>query len=105
MRITSMSIGARSGWGRDLEEWGRFVNLRRVVNPPRAGPIDNRPQVANCCQPALHFSSKQELQRELDLPRGRGRVGQGPRRAAEIAARENDLVRVREVRVIENIES
>src|SRR5205814_9041275 len=26
---------------------GQVVNLRRVVNPPRVGPINNRPQVDN----------------------------------------------------------
>ena len=48
--------------------------------------------------------SKQKLQRELDLPRGSGRVGKGSRRGADAGAREIDLSRVREICVIENIE-
>src|SRR6266849_466906 len=48
--------------------------------------------------------SEQELQRELDLPRGRGRVGKAPRRGAEAVARENDLGRVLEIWVVEKIE-
>src|SRR5436190_15103138 len=51
---------------------------------------------------------EQELQRELDLPRGRGRTGNLAGRLAVTvvrgAALENDPIRVREIRVIENIE-
>ena len=48
--------------------------------------------------------SKKQLQRELDLPRARGCVGDLPCRRAETGARENDLVRDREIGVVERIE-
>src|SRR2546428_6524686 len=52
--------------------------------------------------------SEQELQRELDLPRGCGRIGNLAGRLAIAvvrgAALEDDPIRVREIRVIENIE-
>ena len=48
--------------------------------------------------------SKKQLQRELDLPRARGCVGDLPCRRAETGTRENDLVRNREIGVVENIE-
>src|SRR3989441_2358740 len=48
--------------------------------------------------------SKQELQRKLDLPRRRCRICNDPTRRAVLGALENDLIRVREIRVIENIE-
>src|SRR5713226_5050842 len=48
--------------------------------------------------------SEQELQRELDLPRGRGRGPNGARRGADFGAREDDLDWVLEIGVIEKIE-
>ena len=45
-----------------------------------------------------------DLQRELDLSRGRGRLFNHARRWADSSARKNDLVRGREIGVIENIE-
>src|SRR5438067_2399189 len=47
--------------------------------------------------------SKQELQRELDLPRGRGR-GNDPRGRAIVIARENDWVGRRKVGMVEEVE-
>jgi len=51
-----------------------------------------------------HYAVEQELQRELDLPRGRGRLSDHACRWADRSARKNDLVRVREIGVIENVE-
>src|SRR5438093_4041660 len=48
--------------------------------------------------------SKQELQRELDLTRRCRRAVNGPDRGAVLGARENHLIRVCEIGVIENIE-
>ena len=53
---------------------------------------------------ASRAESKQELQRELDLPRGRGGICNDPTRRAVGVAQENDFVREREIGVIENIE-
>src|SRR5438093_3871673 len=50
------------------------------------------------------FISEQQLQRELDLTRCRGGLGNNAPRRTVGAARENNLVRVGEIRVIENIE-
>src|SRR5437867_11260472 len=47
---------------------------------------------------------KYDLQRELNLARGRGRLFNHARRWADSSARKNDLVRGREIGVIENIE-
>src|SRR5439155_13027203 len=47
---------------------------------------------------------KQQLQRKLDLPRGRGRSCNDRARGAVFAALEKNLVRVREIGVIHNIE-
>src|SRR5438132_5903704 len=52
----------------------------------------------------LARTSENQLQRELDLSRGRGRICNDPTRRAVIAARENNLIRVREIGVIQNIE-
>src|SRR5712692_8364902 len=48
--------------------------------------------------------SKQELQRELELPRGPIHLRDETRRGADVGAIENDLSGVREIGVIENIE-
>src|SRR2546426_12344421 len=52
--------------------------------------------------------SEQQLQRELDLPRGRGRIGNLAGRLAIAVVRgvalEDDPIRVREIRAIEHIE-
>src|SRR2546428_7606179 len=48
--------------------------------------------------------SEQQLQRELDLPRGRCGVCDDPARGAVVGALENNLIRVREIGVIQNIE-
>src|SRR5260370_20877067 len=50
-------------------------------------------------------SSEQELQRELNLPRGVGRLGDHPRRRAEISAREGHGIGQREVCAIQHVES
>ena len=49
--------------------------------------------------------SEHELQRELDLARGRGGAGDDPCRGVDGAPREHNRVRFRKVRVIENVES
>src|SRR5439155_23662902 len=70
--------------------------------------------VKTCCPLPLrdgfapHLSqgevSEYELQSELDLPRGRGRLGNHAGRGANFIAVENDLIGVREIGVIENVE-
>ena len=49
-------------------------------------------------------ASEQQLERELDLPRGRGGSCNDSARGAVLGALENNLIRVREIRVIQNIE-
>src|SRR5712691_1393139 len=61
-----------------------------------------RPSVKSV-QSAAHFS-EQQLQRELYLPRGRGRVCNDATRGTVLGALENNLIREREIGVIENIE-
>src|SRR6266702_1783446 len=51
------------------------------------------------------IASKHELQRKLNLSRGGGRRRDRPGRGAIGVTRENHLVRVREIGVIENIEN
>src|SRR2546427_13141168 len=51
----------------------------------------------------LHFLELQ-LQRKLDLPRGRGGRCNDPARGAVVGALENNFIRIAEVRVIQNIE-
>src|SRR5881628_377038 len=57
---------------------------------------------------SLNLSSEHQLQRELELPRGGGRIGNLSGRLAVTVvgavALEDNLIREREIRVIENIE-
>src|SRR5437764_419120 len=48
--------------------------------------------------------SEHQLQRELDLPRCRGRIGDDAGRRTVVGPCEHDLIRIREIRVIEDIE-
>ncbi len=50
-----------------------------------------------------HSISEQQLQHELDLPRGRCCPVNGPARGAVVVALEHDLIGVRKIGVIENI--
>src|SRR5436189_522247 len=52
----------------------------------------------------LVAQSEQQLQRKLDLPRCRGRRRDDAARGAVLVALENNLIRVRQIRVIQNIE-
>src|SRR5437867_12387475 len=52
----------------------------------------------------VRFMSELQLQRELDLPRGRGRIYNHPARGAVLVTLEKNLIRVRQVGVIQNIE-
>src|SRR5437773_5544014 len=52
----------------------------------------------------LVAQSEQQLQRKLDLPRCRGRRRDDAARGAVLVALEKNLIRVREIRVIQNIE-
>jgi hypothetical protein len=49
-------------------------------------------------------TSEEQLQCELDLPRGRCGIVNDPARGAVVAARENYLVREREIGMIQNVE-
>src|SRR5437868_1734668 len=53
----------------------------------------------------LFTTSKYQLQRKLKLARGPVRLSNHARRGADSTAIENDLIRVREIGVIENVES
>ena len=50
------------------------------------------------------LESEQQLERELDLPRGGGGICNDPARGAVVGALENNLIRKPEIRVIQNIE-
>src|SRR5438093_4356475 len=52
----------------------------------------------------VRFISELQLERELDLTRGRGGRCNDPARGAVLGALEKNLIRVREIRVIQNIE-
>src|SRR2546426_11951771 len=52
----------------------------------------------------VHFTSEQQLQRKLDLPRRRRGGVNDPARGAVLGALEENLIRVREIRVIQHIE-
>src|SRR5438093_8854988 len=52
----------------------------------------------------VRFISELQLQRELDLPRGRGGSVNDAARGAVLGALEENLIRVREIGVIQNIE-
>src|SRR5439155_11226357 len=52
----------------------------------------------------VRFISELQLERELDLPRGRGRIYNHPARGAVLVTLEKNLIRVRQVGVIQNIE-
>src|SRR2546425_11328608 len=56
------------------------------------------------CRRAAAIESEQQLQRELDLSRGRCGVCDDPARGAVVGALENNLIRVREVGGIQKIE-
>src|SRR3989442_13307180 len=60
------------------------------------------PSSASLCEEGN--ASELQLQRELDLPRGRGGIYNDPARGAVLVALENHFVRVREIGVIQNIE-
>src|SRR5438034_8207476 len=53
----------------------------------------------------LVAQSEQQLQRELDLPRCRGRRRNDSARGAVLGTLEKNLIRIREIRVIQDIES
>src|SRR5213594_1468213 len=68
-----------------------------MPKPRYSGAVTDRPY--RCLQ-----NSEQQLERELDLARRCRRTVNGPARGGVLRARENHLIRVREIGVIENIE-
>jgi hypothetical protein len=54
--------------------------------------------------PTVKVHLKDEFQRELDLARGPIRLGNDAGGGADSAAVEDDLIRVREIGVVENVE-
>src|SRR5437867_12077563 len=52
----------------------------------------------------LVVHSELQLQRELDLPRGRSGIGNDAARGAVVGALENNFIRIAEIRLIQNIE-
>src|SRR5437899_9175578 len=73
--------------------------MRKILRAGEGGTPDSSIQKSG-----VHFISELQLQRELDLPRCRGRRCNDPARRAVLGALEKNLIRVREVGVIQNIE-
>ena len=73
--------------------------------PPPAPALHLRGKTeAGCRAGQTRPLSELQLQRELDLPRRRGGRGNDPAQWAVLGALENNLIRIREIRVIQNIE-
>ena len=89
-----------------LNKYGPIVHPALTQRPsfqPRALHLRGKTE-AGCRAGQTRPLSELQLQRELDLPRGRGGRGNDPAQWAVLGALENNLIRIREIRVIQNIE-